>query len=61
MEVSEEMNTPQSENILHCFMILTVFVIPIKADGMGLAARVHLITYQDLQPALLLNNSQRMW
>lgn len=44
MEISEEKAALQSENTLHCFMILAVFVITIKVDGIDLAARVHLIT-----------------
>lgn len=35
-------------------MVLAIFVIPIKVDGMDLAARVHLVTKQDLKPALCL-------
>lgn len=43
IEISEERKAFQPENILHCFMILAMFVIPIKVDGVDLTARVHLI------------------
>lgn len=33
MEISEERKALQSENILHSFMILAIFVITIKVDG----------------------------
>ena len=44
MEISEERKALQSENILHCFMILAIFVTTVEVDGIDLAARVHLIT-----------------
>lgn len=43
MGISGQRKTLQSEDIA-LFMVLAIFLVPIKVDGMDLAARMHLIT-----------------
>lgn len=54
MEISEERKTPQSENMLHHFMILATLVNLIKVDGVGLAAGVYLYHRTSLKTSSLL-------
>lgn len=44
MDVTEERNAFPPENILYCLMVLVIFVITIKVDGIDLAARLHFIS-----------------
>lgn len=43
MGISEQRKTLQSEDIA-LSRVLAIFLVPIKVDGMDLAARMHLIT-----------------